>query len=248
MGIVVGDVERVFAHDDPEVVLRLCEKAVRVDEPESVLRFERVPLVDVAVNEHGAFVAMRVESSRCACDRVVDGALRARVIQVLPRRRNEVGEPTSFLGAGRQTAVRRRPPDARHRGTEDLVAPADRQTKLVQRWAEPFEQERAACRIVSQQSHTPFAASQSQDCDLVLGRVTATRHKELQHRGGAVFACRFRDESLCRVGVGVTDCDVPVVLQVRDKQRQVVEPCTGTDRERLLADDFGNGITQQNAA
>ena len=89
------------------------------------------------------------------------------------------------------------------------MASADRQCKLVERTAETFEQERAAHGIVSQQSHASFPACESQDGDLVLGRVTATRHDELQHGRGAVGAGRLRDESLCRVAIGVADRDGP---------------------------------------
>ena len=100
--------------------------------------------MNVAVNEDGPVVAMRVGAPRCARDGVVDGALRARAIQFLPGRRDEVGEPATLLGAGRETATGRGPPDTRRRRAEDLVPPADRQAKLVERPAEPFEQERTA--------------------------------------------------------------------------------------------------------
>ena len=80
---------------------------VNVDELESVLRFQRVPLMDVAVNKDGPFVAMRGGAPRCARYGVGDGVLRAWVIQFLPGRRDEVGEPATLLGAGRQTAARR---------------------------------------------------------------------------------------------------------------------------------------------
>ena len=58
---------------------------------------------------------------------------------------------------------------------------ADRQRKLVERPAETFEQECAAYGVISQQSHASFPAGESQDGDLVLGRVTAAGHDELQH-------------------------------------------------------------------
>src|SRR5206468_12465083 len=141
MGIIVEDVERVLAHDDPEVVLRLREEAVGVDEFEPVRRFQRVPLMNVAMNKDGLVVAMRVGAPRCARDGVVDGALRAWVIQFLPGRRDEIREPATLLGAGWQTAARRASPDARRRRAEDLLASADRQCKLVERPSETFEQE-----------------------------------------------------------------------------------------------------------
>ena len=118
------------------------------------------------------------------------------MIQLLPGRGDELGEQATLLGAGWQTAVRCGPPDACRGRAEDLVPCADRQRKLVERPAETFEQECAAHRVVSQQSHASFPAGESQYGDLVLGRVTATGHDQLQHGGGAVCAGRFRDERL----------------------------------------------------
>jgi hypothetical protein len=105
------------------------------------------------------------------------------------------------------------------------VAPADRQCKFVERPAETFEQECAAHGVVSQQSHASFTAGESQNGDLVLGRVAATGHDELQHGRGAVFAGRVRHESLRRVAIGVADRDTPLLLNACDNQRQVVQPC-----------------------
>ena len=109
-----------------------------------------------------------------------------------------------------------------------------------ERPAETFEQERAARGIVSQQSHASFPAGEPQDGDLVLGRVTATGHDQLQHGRGAVGAGRLRDESLRRVAVGVADRDGPFLLHARDQQWQVVQPSARADHERLLAHHFGN--------
>jgi hypothetical protein len=60
VAIVLADVERVLAQDDPEVVLGFGEVAVRVDELESAPLFPRVPLIGVAVNRGRPFVAMRL--------------------------------------------------------------------------------------------------------------------------------------------------------------------------------------------
>jgi hypothetical protein len=43
-GVTVEEVERILAHDDSQVVLGLGEQPVRVDELESVGRFQGVPL------------------------------------------------------------------------------------------------------------------------------------------------------------------------------------------------------------
>ena len=74
MRITVEEVEWVFSHDDPEVVLRLGEQAVRVDELEPVRPLQRVPLMDVAVNQYGLVVAMCGGAPLCAGERIVDGA------------------------------------------------------------------------------------------------------------------------------------------------------------------------------
>jgi hypothetical protein len=103
-----------------------------------------------------------------------------------------------------------------------------------------LEQECTARGVLSQQSRTSFATVESQDRDLVLGGVNAAGHEELQHGWGAVFVGRFGDESLGRIAIGVADRDAPFLLQARDKQRQVVEPYTCADCERLLAHNLGN--------
>jgi hypothetical protein len=54
----------VLAHDDPHVVvLGLGEQTVRVDELEAVSPFQGVPLVHVAVHQHGAIVVMCVDTA-----------------------------------------------------------------------------------------------------------------------------------------------------------------------------------------
>jgi hypothetical protein len=54
----------VLAHDDAHVVvLGLGEQTVRVDELEAVSPFQGVPLVHVAVHQHGAIVVMCVDAA-----------------------------------------------------------------------------------------------------------------------------------------------------------------------------------------
>ena len=78
------------------------------------------------------------------------------------------------------------------------------------------------------------------DRDLVMGRVNAAGHEELQHGRGTVLAGRFGDESLGRIAIGVAYRDAPFLLQACDKQRQVVEPHTCADCGRLLAHNLEN--------
>src|SRR5215212_230032 len=108
--------------------------------------------MNVAVNEDGAFVAMRLRAPRCARDRLVDRALRAGVVQLLPGGGDEVPEPARLFATGRQTAVGGGSPDASRRRAEDLVASADGQSKFEERPAETFEQECAARGVIAQQS------------------------------------------------------------------------------------------------
>lgn len=74
MRITAEEVKWVFSHDDPEVVLRLGEKAVRVDELEPVRTLQCIPLMDVAVNQDGLVVAMCGGAPLCAGECVIDGA------------------------------------------------------------------------------------------------------------------------------------------------------------------------------
>jgi D-alanyl-D-alanine dipeptidase len=57
--VAVKELERVFAHEDAEVVFGLGNEAVRVDEFEAVPGgLQCVPLVDVAVHEDGALIVV----------------------------------------------------------------------------------------------------------------------------------------------------------------------------------------------
>ena len=103
-------VERILAHDDAEVVFGLGEQAVGVDELEPVGGFERVPLMNVAVNEHGGFVAVGVAAPLRARQCVLDGAFAARPIEFLPHRGDELGQPPRLgrpRSAGRSPAAGR---------------------------------------------------------------------------------------------------------------------------------------------
>jgi hypothetical protein len=110
----------------------------------------------------------------------------------------------------------------------------------VERPAETFEQERAAHGVLSQQSRASLAIGESEDRDLVLRRVTATGHDELQHGRRAVVAGRFGDERLRRVVINVADRDAPLLLEACDEERQIVEPGTGADANRLPANNVGD--------
>ena len=103
-------VQSTLARRLPQVVLAFSEEAVRVDELESVASLERVPLMNISVNDYGGLVKVRLSTARGTRQRVLDGALAARMVELLPDVRDElrqhcafaapVGSPTS--GAGRQ--------------------------------------------------------------------------------------------------------------------------------------------------
>ena len=85
MGRRCHEFDRVLAHQHAEVVLRLSKQAVRVDELVAIVGLQRVPLVNVAVNENGAFVVVRIDATRRTRARVIHRSLRARSIELLPR-------------------------------------------------------------------------------------------------------------------------------------------------------------------
>ena len=73
--VTVEQLERILAHEDAQVVLRLRKQTVRIDEPEAIVRLERVPLVHVAVHQHGTLVVMGIGATCHARGSIVDGAL-----------------------------------------------------------------------------------------------------------------------------------------------------------------------------
>src|SRR5262245_57928865 len=113
MLVPVEELKRVLAHEDPHVVLRLRQQAVRVDQLEAASCLERVPLVHVSMHEHGTVVVVCGDATCGAREGVVDGALGARAVEILPRNRDEIDEPPALVGAGGQTTAGRRAPYAR---------------------------------------------------------------------------------------------------------------------------------------
>ncbi len=144
--------EGVLAHHDAHVVLSFCEQTVRIDKLEPDARFERVPLMDVAVNKHGAFVVVCIDATFRTCERMIDGLLRTGTVELLPAVRNEVDQPLALLGAGWQTTLGRRTPDASSRHTENLVPLLHWEPDLLQGPAEPLDQQRAPNQVVPQQA------------------------------------------------------------------------------------------------
>ena len=102
MRVTPQELHRVLTHEDAHVVLGLGEQSVRVDELEAVSRRQGIPLVHVAVHQHGTFVVMRVDAAGRAPQRVIDCAPRARTVGIFPGRRDELDEPPALRRAGRK--------------------------------------------------------------------------------------------------------------------------------------------------
>lgn len=49
---------RVFAHDDAKVVFRFRKQAVGIDQAEAIIRFEGIPLVNVAMDQSRPLVVV----------------------------------------------------------------------------------------------------------------------------------------------------------------------------------------------
>ena len=222
--------ERVLAHDDPEIVFGRREQAVGVDELEAVASFECVPLMDVTVDQHGGLVSVRCAATRRARERVLEGPLAARVVELLPHRRDEVREPLRLPGARRQAALRRRPPHALRSGDEDLVPALEREIQLGERPPQALEQERAARDVVPQQPHAASAGCETEDGDLVRGRITVAWDDQLQHGGRTVAAGRFGDERFRGAGVHGADRELPFLLEGVQEIRERLEPRFGAGR------------------
>ncbi len=105
-------VDGILAHDHPEVILGLGEKTVGIDQFEADRRGERVPFVDVTVNEHRAVIVMGGLAASCAHQRVLDRCFAARMIQLLPFAGDPLRECSGLGCAGRQlvTGGRRQTP------------------------------------------------------------------------------------------------------------------------------------------
>ena len=166
--------------------------------------------MNVTVNEHGGLVAVRIAAARRARQRVLDGALAARAVEFLPHRGDEFPEPPGLAGAGRQTAVWSGTPDPRRSGDQDLVPSTDRQSKLVERATQPFEQKRPPTGVIPEQPGTPFTGSEPQHRYLVHRCVTAARDDELQDSRSTVLADGLGHERLGRVAIGAANSDPPV--------------------------------------
>src|SRR5215472_8689576 len=111
--VAVEELERVLSHEDPHVVFRFSQQAVWVDQLEAVSCLQGVPFVHVSMHEHGTVVVVRGDATCRARERVLDGALGARAVELLPHNRDGINEPATLVGAGGQATAGRRAPYAR---------------------------------------------------------------------------------------------------------------------------------------
>jgi hypothetical protein len=190
------------------------------------------------VHESRRLVTVRVAAAPRTRECVLDGALAARPVELVPHRRNEVREPLGFHGAGRQPAVGRRAPDPRCGGDQDLVSPAHRQLKLEQPAAEPLEQERAARDVGSQQLRAAVTRREPQRGGLMRSGVAVARDDQLEHGARAVALGRLRDERLRRLAERAADRDLPLRLERPNERRKLLDPLAGAGSQRLLAHNW----------
>lgn len=88
----------------------LCEKSVRVDQFEAGAGLESVPLMDVAMHEHGPFVVVGADAMGGTGPCVVDSAFRTGSIELFPCGRDEFHEPSALLRSSRQAMPASWPP------------------------------------------------------------------------------------------------------------------------------------------
>ena len=227
----------VLAHDDPEVVFRLGQQTIGIDQRESVGRTQRVPLMHVAVHEPSALDVMGTPTPLGALHGVVDDPAGTRTVEVFPRGQDVVGEPTRRVGARREVEVTRRSPEASGGVAEDAMTFPDRHPEPEHRRSQPFHQQRATIDVVTQQSHATVSVGGPQDGDLSNCSVPRPWDQHLDHRRGAVCVDRLRDVGLGGIAVGPTSPDTPVRLERANELGETNQPFVCADRVRLVAND-----------
>ena len=212
-GVAAKQLDGIAPHEDSQVVLGFGQEAVRIDQLEAAVVLESVQLVHVAVDQHGPLVAVRLPPPASAGQGMVDSLLGARTVELLPRRHDEVGEPSGLGRPRGQPAVWRRPPYARSGGAENLQATGERQSKLIHGQAQPLHEQRALVGVVPVEHRASVSADEAEDGRLVGGVVPGPWDEHLQDGRGTIRPGRVRHEGLGAALVGVPDCDRPVGLQ-----------------------------------
>ena len=155
--------------------------------------------MDVAVDEHSPLIAVRIGSPRRTGSGMLDGLFAARTTELLPRARDELGQPARLFRPGREAGLGCWTPYSLRGPNEDLVPSAHREPELVERPPEPLEQQRASIDVVQNELRATFTVRKAQRDDLMRGGFVA-RHDQLQNGRHAVLAIasatNASDESL----------------------------------------------------
>jgi hypothetical protein len=144
--------------------------------------------------------------------------------RILPCLRDEDAPLPGSVGAGRQSAVRRRAPHPCHRVAKDLKTLRDRKAELEQGRAKPLEQERAQLGVVTEQRYAPFTVSKPERRDLVAGGVRVRRQKNLHDDRLTVNGGRLYDVCLGSARERSADGDVPPLFEVTHNRGKLVGP------------------------
>jgi hypothetical protein len=147
-------------------------------------------------------VAMCLSPPGSAGQGMVGSLLRARTVELLPRRHNEVGEPSGLVRTRGQPAVWRRPPYALSGSAKNLQATGERQSKLMHGPAQPFHEQGAVAGVIPIQHRASVSADETQDGRLVGGVVPGPWDEHLQDGRATIRPGRVRHESLRAALIG----------------------------------------------
>jgi hypothetical protein len=111
------------------------------------------------------------------------------------------------------------------------------ESELVQRTAEPLEEQSAARHIVPQEPRAALTVGKAQDRDFVPRGVTGPWDEQLQYSGSAVGEGYLSNERLGPVTKWTTNADRPLPLEASDERREFVEPRCRADGNSLIAHD-----------
>jgi hypothetical protein len=128
------------------------------------------------------------------------------------------------VGAGRESAVRRRAPHPCDRVAQDLETPRNRKTEIEERRAKALEEERAELGIVAKQRDASVTVGELECRDLVACGIRVRRQSKLHDDCLSVARRRLDD---IRLGCAIErfpDGDVPPLFEVPYDRGKLVEP------------------------
>ena len=193
---------------------------------------------------------MGVEATLRAGEGVLDRPLRTRLVELDPRRRDELDQPGRLLGAGRQAAVGRRSPDHRGRIAQDRQALLVRQAEPEQRRPEPFHQQRTTIGIVA--IRAPDSRCRRR-CATPLLRGRRRPHRGEPGPSESAGVPSAMTASVTSASVPSSnrraDLDLPVAGQRCHEVGQFVDPTLRTGRDRPIPNHLGQldhaGVTSR---